>query len=65
MEASNTLQKLRKFLEGRVGKAIADYNMIERRRYRAGLRFRRQGFIHAALDILLAHAGSGRRSRSG
>ncbi|MBL8432777.1 MAG: tRNA 2-thiocytidine(32) synthetase TtcA [Dechloromonas sp.] len=28
MEASNTLQKLRKFLEGRVGKAIIDYNMI-------------------------------------
>ena len=28
MEASNTLQKLRKFLEGRVGKAIGDYNMI-------------------------------------
>ncbi|QLQ23702.1 MAG: tRNA 2-thiocytidine(32) synthetase TtcA [Dechloromonas sp.] len=29
METSNTLQKLRKFLEGRVGKAIIDYNMIE------------------------------------
>ncbi|MFZ1444604.1 MAG: tRNA 2-thiocytidine(32) synthetase TtcA [Candidatus Dechloromonas phosphoritropha] len=29
MEISNTLQKLRKFLEGRVGKAIIDYNMIE------------------------------------
>ncbi len=29
METSNTLQKLRKFLEGRVGKAIGDYNMIE------------------------------------
>ncbi len=29
METSNTLQKLRKFLEGRVGKAIFDYNMIE------------------------------------
>ena len=29
METSNTLQKLRKFLEGRVGKAICDYNMIE------------------------------------
>ncbi len=28
METSNTLQKLRKFLEGRVGKAIIDYNMI-------------------------------------
>ena len=28
MEPSNTLQKLRKFLEGRVGKAIIDYNMI-------------------------------------
>ncbi|MCH2222503.1 MAG: tRNA 2-thiocytidine(32) synthetase TtcA, partial [Dechloromonas sp.] len=26
---SNTLQKLRKFLEGRTGKAIIDYNMIE------------------------------------
>ena len=29
METSNNLQKLRKFLEGRVGKAIIDYNMIE------------------------------------
>ena len=29
MTASNTLQKLRKHLEGRVGKAIGDYNMIE------------------------------------
>ena len=29
METSNTLQKLKKFLEGRVGKAIIDYNMIE------------------------------------
>ena len=29
MNTSNTLQKLRKFLEGRTGKAIADYNMIE------------------------------------
>jgi tRNA 2-thiocytidine biosynthesis protein TtcA len=29
MNSSNTLQKLRKFLEGRTGKAIADYNMIE------------------------------------
>ena len=29
METSNTLQKLRKFLEGRTGKAIGDYNMIE------------------------------------
>lgn len=29
MNTSNTLQKLRKFLEGRVGKAIGDYNMIE------------------------------------
>ena len=29
METSNTLQKLRKFLEGRIGKAIIDYNMIE------------------------------------
>ena len=28
MATSNTLQKLRKFLEGRVGKAIGDYNMI-------------------------------------
>jgi len=28
MNASNTLSKLRKFLEGRVGKAIGDYNMI-------------------------------------
>ncbi len=29
MTSSNTLQKLRKFLEGRTGKAIIDYNMIE------------------------------------
>jgi len=29
MEPSNTLQKLRKLLESRVGKAIGDYNMIE------------------------------------
>ena len=29
MTTSNTLQKLRKFLEGRTGKAIGDYNMIE------------------------------------
>jgi tRNA 2-thiocytidine biosynthesis protein TtcA len=29
MTISNTLQKLRKFLEGRTGKAIGDYNMIE------------------------------------
>lgn len=29
MNPSNNLQKLRKFLEGRVGKAIGDYNMIE------------------------------------
>jgi tRNA 2-thiocytidine biosynthesis protein TtcA len=29
MNASNTLLKLKKFLEGRVGKAIGDYNMIE------------------------------------
>jgi tRNA 2-thiocytidine biosynthesis protein TtcA len=29
MNLSNNLQKLRKSLEGRVGKAIADYNMIE------------------------------------
>ena len=29
METSNTLLKLRKFLEGRTGKAIGDYNMIE------------------------------------
>jgi len=29
MEPSNTLLKLRKFLEGRTGKAIGDYNMIE------------------------------------
>lgn len=29
MEPSNTLQKLKKFLEGRTGKAIGDYNMIE------------------------------------
>ena len=29
MNTSNTLQKLRKFLEGRTGKAIVDYNMIE------------------------------------
>lgn len=29
MNSSNTLQKLRKFLEGRTGKAIIDYNMIE------------------------------------
>lgn len=29
MSTSNTLQKLRKFLEGRTGKAIIDYNMIE------------------------------------
>lgn len=29
MTSSNTLQKLRKFLEGRTGKAIGDYNMIE------------------------------------
>jgi len=28
METSNTLQKLRKLLESRVGKAIGDYNMI-------------------------------------
>jgi len=28
MNTSNTLSKLRKFLEGRVGKAISDYNMI-------------------------------------
>jgi tRNA 2-thiocytidine biosynthesis protein TtcA len=28
MNTSNTLSKLRKFLEGRVGKAIGDYNMI-------------------------------------
>jgi tRNA 2-thiocytidine biosynthesis protein TtcA len=28
MTTSNTLQKLRKFLEGRTGKAIGDYNMI-------------------------------------
>jgi len=29
MTTSNTLQKLRKFLESRTGKAIGDYNMIE------------------------------------
>lgn len=29
MTTSNTLQKLRKFLEGRTGKAIGDFNMIE------------------------------------
>lgn len=29
MNSSNSLQKLRKFLEGRTGKAIIDYNMIE------------------------------------
>lgn len=29
MTTSNTLQKLRKFLEGRTGKAIIDFNMIE------------------------------------
>ena len=29
MTLSNTLQKLRKFLESRTGKAIGDYNMIE------------------------------------
>lgn len=29
MTTSNHLQKLRKYLEGRVGKAIGDYNMIE------------------------------------
>ncbi len=29
MTTSNTLQKLRKFLEGKTGKAIIDYNMIE------------------------------------
>ncbi len=29
MNTSNTLQKLRKYLEGRVGKAIGDYKMIE------------------------------------
>jgi len=29
MSTSNTLQKLRKFLESRTGKAIGDYNMIE------------------------------------
>src|SRR4051812_168887 len=29
MTASNTLLKLKKFLEGRTGKAIGDYNMIE------------------------------------
>lgn len=29
MNSSNTLQKLRKHLEGRTGKAIIDYNMIE------------------------------------
>lgn len=29
MTTSNTLQKLRKYLEGRTGKAIIDYNMIE------------------------------------
>ncbi|HLO63740.1 MAG TPA: tRNA 2-thiocytidine(32) synthetase TtcA [Azonexus sp.] len=29
MNSSNNLQKLRKFLEGRTGKAIIDYNMIE------------------------------------
>lgn len=29
MEVSNTLQRLKKRLEGKVGKAIADYNMIE------------------------------------
>lgn len=29
MTTSNTLQKLRKYLEGRTGKAIGDYNMIE------------------------------------
>ncbi|HJW24813.1 MAG TPA: tRNA 2-thiocytidine(32) synthetase TtcA [Rhodocyclaceae bacterium] len=29
MNTSNNLQKLKKFLEGRTGKAIGDYNMIE------------------------------------
>lgn len=29
MTTSNTLQKLRRFLESRTGKAIGDYNMIE------------------------------------
>lgn len=29
MTPSNNLQKLRKYLEGRTGKAIHDYNMIE------------------------------------
>ena len=29
MELSNTLQRLKKRLESHVGKAIADYNMIE------------------------------------
>ena len=29
MTQSNNLQKLRKYLEGRTGKAIIDYNMIE------------------------------------
>jgi hypothetical protein len=29
MTSSNTLQKLRKSLESRTGKAIIDYNMIE------------------------------------
>jgi tRNA 2-thiocytidine biosynthesis protein TtcA len=29
MTQSNTLQKLKKSLESRVGKAIGDYNMIE------------------------------------
>lgn len=29
MTPSNNLQKLRKFLESRTGKAIGDYNMIE------------------------------------
>ncbi|MDA0189370.1 MAG: tRNA 2-thiocytidine(32) synthetase TtcA, partial [Proteobacteria bacterium] len=29
MDISNSLQRLKKRLEGNVGKAIADYNMIE------------------------------------